>query len=250
MIPNQIDLRPYGGDIFTCRGTIFPGRRRPDVVRPLLFLFGENHGVKPYIRDNLLNVIGLDRMGVLDFVGVEGPPDREFPQAHERKLFVDLKPNWPDDEELLEAFLKQIYGSDQYFWSALALMRPEIRIHPVDDLELRAAAEALQGCMGRREGYITARLEGSELFEASELGASPTARTQEIAEKARWQALGEFAGSSPNLERDKKLLENLMSCWGTFERKKVAVLNAGSAHIWRIARMVPDEVDYYHIEQP
>src|SRR4051812_45182091 len=67
-----INLDQFGcSAVFNCRGTIksyrLGGQR-------LLFLFGERHGIKPYIKLNLLNALDLHDLGVLSCVGVEGRP--------------------------------------------------------------------------------------------------------------------------------------------------------------------------------
>jgi hypothetical protein len=46
------------------------------------------------------------------------------------------------------------------------------------------------------------------------------------------------------------MVEKLLALWDRSGPDKVAVLNAGSSHQWRIARHLPPEVSYRHVEQP
>ena len=79
-----ISLEQFGcPPVFNCRGTI--KSHNPGRGQRLLFLFGERHGIKPFIKLNLLNAIDLCDLGILSCVGVEGRPLGEgeaFPDPH------------------------------------------------------------------------------------------------------------------------------------------------------------------------
>jgi hypothetical protein len=42
----------------------------------------------------------------------------------------------------------------------------------------------------------------------------------------------------------------MLALWDRSGRNRAAILNAGSSHQFRIARTLPAEVNFYHIEQP
>jgi hypothetical protein len=85
---DEIDLKRYGAGTFNCRGTVWS--KRLDGQR-LLLLFGERHNLKPFIRETLLNVIELDKLGVLSCVGVEGHPQKDIPGWAAQEVFRALQ---------------------------------------------------------------------------------------------------------------------------------------------------------------
>jgi hypothetical protein len=113
----------------------------------------------------------------------------------------------------------------------------------------RAAALERVWC-SQRHDYIGESLRRSDLFELA--GFQPTAadRDRQIEAKVVLQIEQEWAEHKVNVARDEKLLENLLALWDRSGLEKIAVLNAGSSHQWRIARLLPPDVSYYHIEQP
>jgi hypothetical protein len=245
----QIDLTRYGAGVFNCRGTVQSQRSSG---RRLLLLFGERHSLKPFIRDALLNVIELDRLGVLSCVGVEGHPGKEIPGSEARRVFESLqKGHGTDDTNLVEAMLRALRGRNYYFWKTLVLMRPDLKVESVDDAALCDRAATLEGLWGGpRYEYIRDRLRRSDLFEAAGVDPMPADWDLQIDAKVALQFEQEWGEHEVNVARDGKMLENLLALWDEADSEKVAVLNAGSSHQWRIARRLPDDISYIHIEQP
>jgi hypothetical protein len=114
----QIDLSQFSSPtgMFNFCGTIAAQR----IAGPrLLFLFGERHSLKPFIRHTLLNVIELDKLGVLSCVGVEGHPDTDIPGWEAQRAFESLqKEHGADDEKMVEGMLRAIRGRDFYYWKS------------------------------------------------------------------------------------------------------------------------------------
>jgi hypothetical protein len=245
----QIDLTRYSAGIFTCRGTVWTKRLEG---RRLLLLFGERHGLKPFIREALLNAIELDKLGVLSCVGVEGHPNKDIPGSEARQSFQELQATHADDDEkMVEGMLRAIRGRDYYFWKILTLMRPDLKVQSVDDAALCDRASDLEGLWGYcRRDSIRIRLSQSSLFETRGLNSTAEDREREIDAKVNLQYEQELAEAEVNVARDGKMLSNLLAFWDSAGTDKVAILNAGSSHQWRIARQLPSDVSYYHIEQP
>jgi hypothetical protein len=245
----QIDLTRYGAGVFNCRGIVQSQRPRG---RLLLLLFGERHSLKPFIRDTLLNVIDLDKLGVLSCVGVEGHPDKDIPGGEACRAFESLqKEHGADDEKLVEGMLRALRGRNYYFWKTLVLVRPDLKVKSVDDRALCDRAAALEGLWGGpRYAYIRDRLRRSVLFEAAGVDPAPADRDLQIDAKVALQFEQEWAEHEVHVSRDGKMLENLLALWEEAGPEKVTVLIAGSSHQWRIARQLPDDISYYHIEQP
>jgi hypothetical protein len=232
---------------FNCRGTIKSQRVNG---RRLLFLFGERHSIKPYIKSNLLNAIHLADLGVLSCVGVEGRPledGQAFPrpdvvqefQSHQRQHGTDA-------EAVIEGMLKWFQRPSHYFWNLLTLLRPSLRIGCVEEPDLYCRAECLNmQYSGMRRDAIVEALRRSDLFEPCH-----PHRDYLIEEKANIQWEQEMAQEDVTLERDVQFMKAMLGLWERSGASKVAVLNAGTAHQYRIARLLPAEIDYYHIEQP
>jgi hypothetical protein len=152
---------------------------------------------------------------------------------------------------MVEGTLRALRGRDYHLWKTLALMRPDLKVRSVDDGELCDRAAALGGLWGGpRYDDVRDRLRRSDLFEVS--GLSPTAegRDRQIDARAALHLEQEWAEHEVNVARDGKMLENLLALWDQTGPKKIAVLNAGSSHQWRISRRPPADISYYHIEQP
>jgi hypothetical protein len=247
---SQIDLTCYGAGVFNCRGTVWS--KRLDGQR-LLLLFGERHNVKPFIRDSLLNAIELDKLGVLSCVGVEGHPGKEIPGWEATREFKVLEAaHAGDDEKMVEGMLRALRRSDFYFWKILKLIFPDLMVESVDDASLCDAAGELTWERWRcaRQDALRARLRQSDLFHATGFDSSAEERDRQIEAKAALQIEQEWAEAEVNVARDRKMLDNLIALWDKSGPEKMAVFNAGSSHQWRIARLLPPEVSYYHIEQP
>jgi hypothetical protein len=223
-------------------------------VRPLPsgLKVGQRHSLKPFIRDTLLNVIELDKLGVLSCVGVEGQPGKDIPGLEAQRAFESLqKEHDADDEKMVEGMLRALRGRNYYFWKTLVLMRPGLKVRSVDDGELCDRAAALEGLWcSQRYDHIRESLRRSDLFEAAGLEPTRADRDLQIDAKAALQFEQEWAEHEVNVARDRKMLENLLAIWDEAGPEKVAVLNAGSSHQRRIARQLPDDISYYHIEQP
>lgn len=245
-----IDLTLAGGPAdFRCYGTIQSQRLGS---RRLLLLFGERHSLKPFIRDTLLNVIKLNKLGVLSCVGVEGHPGKDIPGWEAQRTFASLRSeHGGDDEKMVEGMLRALGGRDSYFWKTLVLMCPSLAVRSVDDGQLCDRASALEGLWcSQRHDHIRESLRRSVLFEAAGFESTLADRERQIDAKVALQFEQEWAEHEVNVARDGKILENLLALWDRSETDKIAVLNAGSSHQWRIARHLPLDISYYHIEQP
>jgi hypothetical protein len=218
----------------------------------LLLLFGERHSLKPFIRDTLLSVIELDRLGLVSCVGVEGHPGKDIPGWVAQRAFESLPSDQGGrDEDVVEGMLRALKGRDFYFWKTFVLMRPRLIVQSVDDAELCDRASLLEGYWcDQRYYFIRECLRQSPLFEVAGFESGPDERDRLIDAKAALQFEQEWAEHEVNVARDGKMVENLMSLWDRSGPGKIAVLNAGSSHQWRIARLLPADISFYHIEQP
>jgi hypothetical protein len=246
----SIDLTLAGGSAsFGCHGTIQSQRLGG---RRLLLLFGERHSLKPFIRDTLLNVIELDKLGLLSCVGVEGHPGKDIPGWETQRRFESLqRESGGDNEKMVEGMLRAFIGRDFYFWKTLVLMRPNLKVQSVDDGELCDRASVLEGLWcNQRHDHIRERLRQSDLFQVAGVESSPPERDRQIDVKVAVQFEQEWSEHEVNVTRDRKMLDNLMALWNQSGPEKIAVLNAGSSHQWRLARLLPAEISFYHIEQP
>jgi hypothetical protein len=245
----EIDLTPYGAGVFQCKGTLQTKRL---IGHRLLLLFGERHSLKPFIRDTLLNVVRLDKLGVLSCVGVEGHPSSDFPGYEAEQAFRELhKEHDGNEEKLIGDMLRAIKGPNFYFWKTLILMRPNLKIESVDDLGLyNKAVDLKRTWCNQRYDHIYQFLDDSDLFEVSSPESTRAAKVEQIKAKVNLQFEQEWAEHEYNVGRDDKMIKNLLTLWDRSGPNKIAVLNAGSSHQWRIARLLPPDVKYYHIEQP
>jgi hypothetical protein len=242
-----IKLDQFGYPItFNCRGTIkslrLGGQR-------LLFLFGERHGIKPYIKLNLLNAVDLYDLGVLSCVGVEGRPmaDGEtFPRPDVVQEFQSQQRQYGGNTEaIIEAMLRWFQQPDFYFWNFLKLLRPSLPICCVEEPNLYARANCLNIQYNDRKATVAATLRQSDLFEFD-----PKHRECKIEEKANMQWEQEMAEEEVMRARDDQFIKAMRELWDKSGAGKVAILNAGTAHQYHIARLLPGEISYYHIEQP
>jgi hypothetical protein len=136
--PTLINLQPFGFTaVFHCRGRVvssrFDGRR-------LLFLFGDRHTMKPFIRQHLLNVFELCKLGAISCVGVEGRPKDDtapFPGTEVEAAFERLRNQFNGDvPAIIEGMLKW-FGArrDFCFWKTLFLLRKSALIQPALTVE-------------------------------------------------------------------------------------------------------------------
>jgi hypothetical protein len=183
---------------------------------------------------------------------MEGCPSREIPGDEARRAYEALiKEHGDNDELIVEGMLRAIKGRDFYFWKTLVLMRPDVKVESVDDKALCERAFALEGMWcSQRYDQIRIRLEQSDLFEVDGFDTSAEERQRQIVAKTKLQFEQEWCEHPVNVSRDGKMIENLMRVWDEAGPEKVAALNAGSSHLWRIARQLPTGVGHYHIEQP
>jgi hypothetical protein len=240
-----IDLSSFGfPHVFDCRGSIKSQRRGGT---RLLFLFGDRHTIKPYIRENVLNAVDLCKLGVVSCVGVEGLPGKEFPGREARAFYVDQQARLGDDTEaIIDAILGWLHCPDFFFWKTLALLMPELTIESVEDRDLYdKAADHNRWYSNQRRDRIIDVLRRSGLFH-------PNAddRESKIAEKANLQWEQELGEDNVNLQRDQTFLDKMLRLWERSGTDKVAILNAGTAHQYHLARQLPLDLSYFHIEQP
>jgi hypothetical protein len=244
-----IDLARFGCPaVFNCRGTL--KSHRPGGGQRLLFLFGERHGIKPFIKLNLLNAIDLCDLGVLSCVGVEGRPleDGEaFPAPEVAQEFRSQQEQHGGNvEAVIDGMLGWFPRPGFYFWNLLTLLRPSLPIRCVEEPGLYRRAEwlNLQYANMRKEAVAEA-LRRSDLFEPND-----PHRECRIEAKANMQWEQELVQEEVTRARDGQFIRAMLELWGQSGAGKVAVLNAGTAHQYRIARLLPDEIGFYHIEQP
>jgi hypothetical protein len=243
-----INLDAFGYPvIFNCRGTIKSHRLGG---QRLLLLFGERHGIKPYIKLNLLNAVDLCDLEVLSCVGVEGRPMEDgepFPHPDVLQEFQSQRGlHGSNTEAVIDGMLRWFQRPDFYFWNLLMLLRPSLPIRSVEELGLYRRAESLNlqySCI--RKDAIVETLRRSDLFEPSH-----SHRECKIEEKANVQWEQEMVQEEITLVRDDQFIKAMLELWNHSGPGKVAILNAGTAHQYRIARLLPAEISFYHIEQP
>jgi hypothetical protein len=243
----SINLDQFGCQAaFNCRGTI--KSHRPGGLR-LLFLFGERHGIKPFIKLNLLNAIDLCDLGVLSCVGVEGRPleDGEtFPAPDVAQEFQSQQEQHGGNvEAVIDGMLKWFPRPGFYFWDLLTLLRPSLPIRCVEEPNLYTKANLLNIQYNDRKVAIASALRRSNLFEPGH-----PHRECRIEEKANMQSEQELAQEEVTRARDDQFIKAMLELWDESGTGKVAILNAGTAHHYRIARLLPAEIGFYHIEQP
>jgi hypothetical protein len=251
--PTPIDLAPFGcTGVFNCRGRVASSRLDG---RRLLFLFGERHSIKPYIREHLLNVVDLCKLGAISCVGVEGRPGDEsarFPGHEATAAFEEQKANCGGDvQTIIESMLSGFRQRDFYFWKTLVLLRPllacpSLAVESVEDAVLNREAARLYSWHSEiRRGVIGEFLQRDSLFEpgGEDKGSAAYAKADK-----QWDE--ELAEEGVNLRRDQKFIENMLALWDRSGPDKAAVLYAGTSHQYRIARQLPPGISHYHIEQP
>jgi hypothetical protein len=243
----EIDLTRFGlGGVFCPRGTVMSFR--VESRSPPLFLFGERHTVKPFILANLLNAIDLAGLGAVACVGTEGirtsfSRDTELADLHHTLACR----HGADTAAILSDLLEWLKGPDLYFTRLLPLVLPTTVIESVDDPTLVSRARQREAWHQIRIDHIGHVLRESRLFEPGPDGDN---REAAIHLKARMQYEYEWAEDAVNIERDGRLVVNMLNLWDRAGRDRAAILNAGSSHQYRIARLLPPDVNYYHVEQP
>jgi hypothetical protein len=60
----------------------------------------------------------------------------------------------------------------------------------------------------------------------------------------------EMAQEEVTRARDDQFIKAMRELWDQTGAGRVAILNAGTTHQYRIARLLPSEISFYHIEQP
>lgn len=251
-VTTPIDLASFCcTGVFHCRGKVVSSRL--DGPR-LLFLFGERHSIKPYIRDHLLNVVDLCKLDAISCVGVEGWPSDDgapFPGEDAEAAFNKQKACCRGNvQAIIEGMLSEFRVRDFYFWKTLFLLRPllaplSLVVESVEDLVLNREAAALEIQYCNRKDVIYHFLRRDSLFEPDGEGKEKAASAR--ADK-QWEL--EFAEEGVNLRRDQKFIENMLALWNRSGPDKAAVLYAGTSHQYRIARQLPLGISYYHIEPP
>jgi hypothetical protein len=242
-----IDLARFGCPaVFNCRGTV--KSQRPGGER-LLFLFGERHGIKPFIKLNLLNAIDLCDLGVLSCVGVEGRPLEEGeslpPPDVAYEFQSEQRRHGNNTEAIIEGMLGWFPRPGFYFWNLLTLLRPRLPVRCVEERNLYGKANLLSIQYNDRKVSIANALRRSALFEPDH-----PHRECRIEEKANMQWEQELAQEEVTRARDNQFIRAMLELWSESGTGKVAILNAGTVHQYRIARLLPAEIGFYHIEQP
>jgi hypothetical protein len=251
--PTPIELTRFGcAGVLQCRGRVASSRL--DGPR-LLFLFGERHSIRPYIREHLLNVVELCKLGAISCVGVEGRPGDEsapFPGPEATAAFEGQKARCRSDvPAIIEGMLSWFCGHDFYFWKTLVLLRPllaqpSLVVESVEDAVVNREVARLYAWYSEiRRGVIGEFLQKDTLFKPNDEDKGRAAYA--VAEK-QWEE--ELAEEGANLRRDSKFIENILALWDRSGPDKAAVLYAGTSHQYRIARRLPPGISYYHIEQP
>jgi hypothetical protein len=215
----------------------------------LLFLFGERHSIKPYIRQNLLNTVELCNLGIIACVGVEGRPDADNPDFPGHRLKHEhekLKAQHGENVEKIIDGLLATFGeaSDFLFWKTLRLLDSTLVVKAVDDQELFNRADSVQCQYIQRRDFV------ARFLNKSSFRPNDPDRVTVVNYKADMQFEYELAEDPANVKRDDKMLENMFELWSRSGTDKAAILNAGSSHIYRIARHLPPDVRYIHVEQP
>jgi hypothetical protein len=243
-----IGLDSFGNPaVFNCRGTI---KSRRLGGQRLLFLFGERHSIKPFIKVNLLNAVDLCDLGVLSCVGVEGRPleDGEpFPAPDVVREFQSQQGQHDGNvEALIDGMLTWFQRPGFHFWNLLTLLRPSLPVRCVEEPGLYRRAEGLNlQYSNMRKEAIAETLRRSPLFEPDH-----PHRECRIEEKTNMQWEQELVQEEVTRARDGQFIKAMRELWDQSGSGKIAILNAGTAHQYRIARLLPAEISYYHIEQP
>jgi hypothetical protein len=243
----KIDLTQFGlTGVFHVRGTLMS--RRAESGSPPLFLFGERHSLKQYILANLQNAVDLANLGAISCVGTELIRSDPTADASAAVLFQDLqKKLQPNTEAVIAELLRSFPQQGVFFSRVLPLLLPFVAIESIEDSALFQQANELIKQYMQRRCFIAHVLSESSLFE-SEAGRDERANAIHL--KAELQCEYEWAEAPINCKRDIKLVDNMLALWSKAGRDRAAILNAGSSHQYRIARTLPRDMNYYHIEQP
>jgi hypothetical protein len=91
-----------------------------------------------------------------------------------------------------------------------------------------------------------------DIFWETDDAAKRATREAKARQKAEFQWEQEFAEEDINYARDEVFIGNILKFLERTDRTKAAILNAGSAHQYHIARKCSREksVSFLHIEQP
>jgi hypothetical protein len=236
------------GSLPELRGTEKCRHLAPDGSRGLLFLFAERHGIKLGIREHLLNAVDLSNHAALSCVGVEVPPNITTPDDGDKEYF--RRRNASRHAGIPAIIDEELNRTSFPFWTILNLLNtsllPPVSIISVEDENLRREA-------GRRNDYygdtrsreIVRFLRGSSLYDGHE------ARDDLLEAVAAKQWEHELAEEAVNVKRSEHFLEKMFDLWDNAGRSKPAILNAGAAHQYRIARELrKQDQSFILIEQP
>jgi hypothetical protein len=224
----KIDLTSFGfpGRSFEYHGQIKAQRQSGD---RLLFLFNESHRNDQMICLNLKNACTLWDLGVLSCAGVEEYP-YYFMGWDEAAIVSKSKEQfnaYRDDEGVI----KQCRQTDQTsghlrFGRSLSLLRPQVAIRSVEDLDLCAMMKLIADYRGQ----VASRLPSDAPAGAHDL----------------WER--DYVECRTNLARDDAFLRNLLTLWAHAGTQKAAILNVGTSHQDRIVRKLPPDVCFIQLD--
>ena len=138
------------------------------------------------------------------------------------------------------------------FGRAVKLLRPEVPVYCVEDPGLyKQASEA-------EEAFLEERVSPLQIEKYNELVSDPDALSQKekfdfdrkAGELAVEQLREEFGSMPINIQRDRPMLDDLMTHWEKVGFDRAAILNAGGKHIDRIKQMLPSNIRFIVIQQP
>jgi hypothetical protein len=254
-----VDLTKFGIPNGKLKGTVISynltGKR-------LLLLFSERHTIRVGVKAHLLNALQLFDVGVISCVGVEGWKDPTCPVPCDLilELFHRHKVQHGDNEEaIIEGLLHDYQPHNYVFWKTLTLLRPTLPIQSVEDPNLFYKADFMMATTVQdRIEAIANVLRRSSLRNSQHTIEPMTPEQKEtiIQYKSITQGMDEFAQADINYQRDEAFITNMRLLWDQNGPEKVAILNAGASHQYRIARQLQtiptcrDEYSYVLIEQP
>jgi hypothetical protein len=258
-----LDLTPFGSlGSFRFRGKL----KRAQFVdgSPILLLFGERHSLKPFIRANILNAIELWDRRLVACAGVEGPWPEE-PACCGMQLLSNVLQELQEEtdattEKLVDGLMSRLPAKNPFFTKILRALRPEFPVALAEDEALYEKTKPLEfDYTQNRVERIYEALMGSDLFfplgdifwEADD-AAKRAARDAKARQKAEFQWEQEFAEEDIHYAREEAFIANTLKLLEQMDRTKAAILNAGSAHQYHLARKLSREksVSFIHIEQP
>ena len=222
----KLDLRPFGIERdLEIHGTVeatWSGGNR------LVFLSGENHRDREMKRLHVLNACKLVDAGVVGCAGTEIPmadldeQTEEFIKARSEDLFAEHQ----SDEAVIHHLSRTQpwwYGILQ-FGSTLKVLRPSLPVRCVEDQALRERMKPI-----------------SEAYCHWELGGGPHPSPEHP-----------NMGDHPlNLERERAMIDRLLTLWDSTAPTLAAILHTGSAHSQRMtARLQERGINYVYVSIP